>query len=80
MAAWLSSATWGLDKVTTSFLEELIPGTAQGCCVTSRATWSQPQSSEVPRLLFQTFIFTDGEDEELKKQARESVALVPLCV
>ncbi|NXY72313.1 LFNG acetylglucosaminyltransferase, partial [Glareola pratincola] len=25
-----------------------------------------------------TFIFTDGEDEELKKQARESVALVPL--
>lgn len=41
---------------------------------------SAPRSSEVPRLLFQTFIFTDGEDEELKKQARESVALVPLCV
>lgn len=80
MAAWLSSATWGLDKVATSFMEELIPGAAQGCCVTSRATWSQPRSSEVPRLLFQTFIFTDGEDEELKKQARESVALVPLCV
>lgn len=32
-------------------------------------------SSKVPRLFFQTFIFTDGEDEELKKQARES-----LCV
>lgn len=41
----LSSAPWGFDKgeeVTTSFLEELIPGAAQGCCVTSRATWSQP--------------------------------------
>lgn len=78
MGAWFFSATWGFDKgeeVTTSLLEELFPGVL---CVTSRATWSQ--SSEVPRLLFQTFIFTDGEDEELKKQARESVALVPLCV
>lgn len=37
-------------------------------------------ASRVPHLLFQTFIFTDGEDEELKKQARESVALGPLCV
>uniref|UniRef100_A0A8C9N5I4 O-fucosylpeptide 3-beta-N-acetylglucosaminyltransferase n=1 Tax=Serinus canaria TaxID=9135 RepID=A0A8C9N5I4_SERCA len=34
---------------------------------------SAPRSSEVPRLLFQTFIFTDGEDEELKKQARNVI-------
>ncbi|KFP37697.1 Beta-1,3-N-acetylglucosaminyltransferase lunatic fringe, partial [Chlamydotis macqueenii] len=34
---------------------------------------SAPQSSKVPRLLFQTFIFTDGEDEELKKQARNVI-------
>uniref|UniRef100_A0A8D2MGY5 O-fucosylpeptide 3-beta-N-acetylglucosaminyltransferase n=1 Tax=Zonotrichia albicollis TaxID=44394 RepID=A0A8D2MGY5_ZONAL len=34
---------------------------------------SAPWSSEVPRLLFQTFIFTDGEDEELKKQARNVI-------
>ncbi|KFQ84324.1 Beta-1,3-N-acetylglucosaminyltransferase lunatic fringe, partial [Phoenicopterus ruber ruber] len=34
---------------------------------------SAPQSSKVPHLLFQTFIFTDGEDEELKKQARNVI-------
>ncbi|KFR12269.1 Beta-1,3-N-acetylglucosaminyltransferase lunatic fringe, partial [Opisthocomus hoazin] len=42
-----------------------------GCQTASKAAW--PQSSKVPRLLFQTFIFTDGEDEELKKQARNVI-------
>lgn len=44
----------------------------------SKGAW--PWSSKVPCLLFQTFIFTDGEDEELKKQARECVALFPMSV
>lgn len=56
-------------------------GVAQRCCYRIQShVASAPWSSEVPCLLFQTFIFTDGEDEELKKQARESVALVLLRV
>nr|XP_025972006.1 beta-1,3-N-acetylglucosaminyltransferase lunatic fringe [Dromaius novaehollandiae] len=44
-----------------------VPGCVRERCATP------PRFSKVPRLLFQTFIFTDGEDEELKKQARNVI-------
>lgn len=65
-------ASWGLLWVLARRENLLIMGMlGHGQSPAVSALWS----SKVPRLFFQTFIFTDGEDEELKKQARES-----LCV
>uniref|UniRef100_A0A8C5UGR3 LFNG O-fucosylpeptide 3-beta-N-acetylglucosaminyltransferase n=1 Tax=Malurus cyaneus samueli TaxID=2593467 RepID=A0A8C5UGR3_9PASS len=70
----LSSATWGFDGGEKGTIIILDPRCCPGVlCHTQSHVVPAPWSSEVPCLFFQTFIFTDGEDEELKKQARNVI-------